>query len=403
MPYTILPRSANRLQRAWVGPMVLLLALGCSEDAETPLAPEAPAAAVTATQVLEFRQVSGGNDHTCGVTTAGKAYCWGRNFSGELGNGSTDNSSVPVPVAGGLTFRQVSAGGDHTCAITTANVAYCWGAGGILGDGSTTRSLTPVRVKGQLRFRQLDAGVSRTCAVSDPDRRAYCWGNNTFGSLGDGSTVVSRLVPTPVAGGLRFRQVSTGFLHGCGVTTADKAFCWGSDRFGQIGNGADLTNTNVPKTVAGTRLFRQVDTGWDHTCAITPAGKAFCWGEGSTGQVGDGKRLDRFTPKAVAGDFVFDRVTTGNFHTCGETPENRVRCWGNNVLGQLGDGTTTSRLVSVQLTGVLRFTQVNGGGFHTCGVSSGAAYCWGDNQFGTVGNGSTGGFSTDPTPVAGPS
>jgi alpha-tubulin suppressor-like RCC1 family protein len=386
----------------------LMLVLACGEEPE-PTAPETPisASATAAAATLSFRQVSAGEDHSCGVTTDGKAYCWGRNFSGQLGTGSSDeqNRATPVAVAGGLIFRVISAGYDHTCALTPVNRLYCWGAGGIVGDGTTTRRFAPVPVGGSLRFRQVDAGVSHTCAVADGDQRAYCWGSNTSGQVGDGSTATSRLIPTPVAGTRRWRQLTAGFGNSCGLTTEGKAFCWGNDRHGEIGDGADISPTRTPKPVAGTHLFRQLDASWEHTCAVSMAGKAFCWGAGGSGQIGDGKTLNRFTPRAVAGGLTFDRVTAGDAHTCGETPTNQVYCWGNNVWGQLGDGTRTSHTTPQTIQGDLRFVQVSAGGFHTCGVaSSEAGYCWGRNAFGTLGNGraATGDFEPVPTAVAAP-
>src|SRR5262245_46374149 len=172
-----------------LAPALVIAALACREDAESPTAP-APGRAldVSPALALSFRQVSAGGSHTCGVTSDDRAYCWGYNNYGQLGVGTDTGqelclslgcSTRPVAVLGGLRFRQVSAGEDYTCGITTDYRAYCWGLnyGGALGDGTTFFRTTPVPVAGHLSFRQVSAGAVHTCAVTT-DNRAYCWGYN---------------------------------------------------------------------------------------------------------------------------------------------------------------------------------------------------------------------------------
>jgi alpha-tubulin suppressor-like RCC1 family protein len=380
---------------------LLIAALGCREDAESPTAPgPAPELAASATQALAFYQVSASASHSCGVTTDNRAYCWG---SGYLGNGTTNRSTAPVAVATTLRFRQVSAARSHTCAVTTDYRAYCWGsnADGSLGDGTETDRTRPVPVAGGLRFRQVDGGDEHTCAVTYPDNRAYCWGYNAEGGLGNGTFQPRiRSTPTAVAGGLRFRQVSAGgglndfegrdpFAgHSCGVTTTDEAFCWGPNTVGQLGIGG-TTGSRVasPTRVAGAHRFRQIEAGSAFTCAVTTTNRAFCWGNGRQGQIGDGTTKLRFSPSAVAGGHSFERITTGEFHTCAETTMNRAYCWGT---GGIGDGTTTRRLTPVAVAGGLFFSQVSAGFWHTCGkTDAGVAYCWGTNSLGQLGDGTT--------------
>jgi alpha-tubulin suppressor-like RCC1 family protein len=151
--------------------------------------PEAgPALASASTTALAFYQVSGGSYHTCGVTTDRHIYCWGRGSEGQRGDGTTTLvSSTAAPVVGTLRFQDVSAGDTHTCGVTTDYRVYCWGFNydGQLGDGTTTGHLEPVLVAGGRRFRQVAAGWGHTCAVTYPDERAYCWGRNVAGALGD--------------------------------------------------------------------------------------------------------------------------------------------------------------------------------------------------------------------------
>jgi alpha-tubulin suppressor-like RCC1 family protein len=386
-------------------PALVVAALGCREDAESPTAPEAtPSHAASATHALAFSQVSaGGSFHNCGVTTDNRAYCWGGNYFGPLGDGTTTDRLTPVAVLGGLRFRQVSMGTVHSCGVTTDNLAYCWGynGDGQLGDGTTTNRLTPVALASGLRFRQVSAGWAHTCGLSYPDNRAYCWGSNFAGRLGDGTTT-DRLTPVAVLGGLQFRQVSAGGDHTCGLTTANAAYCWGFNRYGQLGDSTEVGRRLQPRLVAGARRFRQVDAGTFHTCAVTIANRALCWGRGREGQIGDGKTYLRFWPRAVAGELLFERVSAGEYHTCGETTLNRAYCWGYNSHGEIGDGTTTIRLTPVAVAGGLYFSQVSAGRDHgTCGRTPAAVlYCWGANFYGRIGDGTTTDRHT-PTPVAG--
>jgi len=247
----------------------------------------------------------------------------------------------------------------------------------------------------------VDAGWGTTCGVSYPDRAVYCWGGNSEGQLGDG-TRDDRLTPTRVLGNLTARQVSAGALYTCAVTTDDKAYCWGDDQFGKLGDDDRAEGRTAPVPVAGGLAFKQLAAGTSHTCAVTTAGVAYCWGYGGLGQLGNGKFLNRYTPRAVKTTVHFRRVAPGSGFTCGETPTGKVYCWGDNAYGQVGDGTTTRRLTPVPLAGGLTFAQVGAGGWNACGrTSDGTGYCWGLNDEGQLGDGTAQNRSR-PTRIAAP-
>jgi alpha-tubulin suppressor-like RCC1 family protein len=324
-----------------------------------------------------------------------------------LGDGTTANRLKAVAVAGGHSFTQVSTGWYHTCGVTPDHRAYCWGSNqfGALGDGTTTDHSTPVAVAGGRQFRQVAVGTDFTCGVGYPDNRGYCWGDNTYGQLGNGLTSASpSLTPTAVVGGVYFKQVNAGDVHTCGIsTTTNRAYCWGWNANGRLGDSTTVTRPRPTRVAAGTRQFRQIDAGYAHTCAVTTTDRAFCWGYGQAGQLGIGKTIVSYWPRAVTGGLSFRRVTTGRDHTCGETTGSRAYCWGYNNRGQLGDGTTTTRLTPAPVTGGLFFAQVTAGWSHTCGkTSANVAYCWGDNALGALGDGTSQNYRTKPTPVAGP-
>lgn len=362
---------------------------GC-HDQESPSPVESEPVLATATARLSFFQVSS-NDHACGVTSDGRLYCWGKNDEGAVGDGTTIDRVRPVAVAPSLRFKAVSATFDHTCAVTTDSLVFCWGdnSQGQLGDGTTARRLTPHQVPGTRAYRQVDAGLFYTCAVAAADDHAYCWGWNVTGQLGHGTSEVMNPRPTAVAGGLHFRQVQAGNLHSCGVTTSNVAFCWGYNRFGELGDSTGPGMRLSPVRVAGSHQFVQIDAGTDFTCAVTSSSRVYCWGDGRSGQIGDGTTKLRFWPRAVAGGLTFRRVSTGSTHACGETPSSKVYCWGDNNHGEVGDGTAgTDRLRPVAVLGGLDFGQVSAGAGETCGkTQAGVGYCWGFNQYGQLGDG----------------
>ena len=287
-------------------------------------------------------------------------------------------------------FRNVSAAEDHTCGVTTDFLAYCWGEpmSGQLGIGSPVRQLvtTPTRVAGGLKFRVVAAGFVHSCGLTVPDERAYCWGNNSLGQLGDGTTT-DRDTPVPVAGGRRFRQVTTGGLHTCAVTPSYQGYCWGRDDEGELGDGATRQNRSRPSLVAGGHLFAQISAGAGNTCAVTTTARAFCWGQSP---VGDGSTLARFEPRAVSGSLSFTRVTAGGGQMCGEATGKKAYCWGHNSLGSLGNGQAFGVATKpAAVSGGLLFAQLSAGR-GTCGKTpGGAAYCWGENGDGQLGDGTT--------------
>jgi alpha-tubulin suppressor-like RCC1 family protein len=377
-------------------------------------AEETPAFATAA--ALSFRQVSVGGassfwEHTCGVTTDNRAYCWGFNEGGPLGIGTNEGpqkcndwpcSTRPVAVLGGLRFDHVSAGGHFTCGITTDDRAYCWGdnSNGQLGDGTTTRRFTPVAVAGGRRFHQVRAGLGHTCAITT-DHVAYCWGYNGDGRLGDGTTT-QRLTPVRVAGGRLWRQLSAGEAHTCGVTTASRPYCWGRNSNGKLGDGT-TTRRLSPVLVSGGFLFRQIEAGTEHTCAVRSSDdRAYCWGSNLDGPLGDGTTTPRLKPVAVLATRRWNHVNAGANHTCGVTLGGSGFCWGTNRVGQLGDGTRTRRLRPTALGVALTLTQVSTANGASCGVATNQRiYCWGDNFAGQLGDG-TETTRLLPTPVAGP-
>ena len=359
---------------------------------------------VTVSAAFNVTDFATGSSHTCGLSN-GKAYCWGWNVNGQLGDGTTTDRLTPTPVAGGLTFSMLAAAGIHTCGLTTSGAAYCWGANdyGVLGDGTTTSRSTPTPVSGGLTFTSLSAGEEDVCGLTTGGA-AYCWGNNDYGQVGDGTIFNTRPTPTHVTGGVTFARIEAGGSHTCGLTTTGAALCWGKSSEGEIGDGNTSTNGGqpTPTPVAGGLTYTAMTAGFGHNCAVATSGSTYCWGLNFHGQLGNGSSMNQFTPVQVDGGLAFVSVAAGFNHTCGLTSSGQAYCWGDNESGKLGDGSQTGRFTPTAVVGGLRFVRLAAGGGHTCGVTTaGEAYCWGENFAGQVGDGSTT-TRLVPTPVLNP-
>jgi hypothetical protein len=202
------------------------------------------------------------------VHEAGRSYSLVAFSGGLLRARSTGFDVLLGPVA-------VSSGASHVCAVTDRGAAYCWGndSAGKLGDGTTTDRLVPTPVTGGLKFTDIGAsGGDHTCALTT-DGVTYCWGSNGVGQMGAGS-ISDQDTPTQVSGGLTFTQLSVGGLHNCALTAGGAAYCWGSNSNGQIGNGAATTVIDTPTMVSGGLTFVALSAGYEHTCGLTAAGAA---------------------------------------------------------------------------------------------------------------------------------
>jgi alpha-tubulin suppressor-like RCC1 family protein len=286
---------------------------------------------------LKFTRLSTGTFHTCGVTRTGAAYCWGDNLDGQLGVGTSAPRSVTVPMAvlGGVTFTDIAVSqAHHTCGLATGGLAYCWGPNysGQLGDGTTSPRSSPAAVKGGLLFTKLTAGWEHTCGLTATGA-AYCWG---FG-LG--------ALPTAVVGGRSFSTITAGRGFTCGLTTNDTGYCWGDNFFGQLGIGTATIAEPAPVEIAGGLRFGSLAAGEWHTCGLTNSGAAYCWGR-DQGFLGLGTvSSQQNVPAAVAGGNKFKSLSAGDVHTCGVTGSGVAFCWGSNHVGQVGDGTSNNALV----------------------------------------------------------
>jgi alpha-tubulin suppressor-like RCC1 family protein len=371
---------------------------------------------------VTLTQISAGNGYTCALSSGGAAYCWGANQYGELGiNSSMAASDVPVAVStagalAGKTISQISAGEYHACAVASS-AAYCWGWNywGMLGNNSTVNSTAPVAVYtgGALSGKSVTsiaAGYAHTCAVASG--AAYCWGANGAGQLGNtgGNSLVPVAVSTSgVLSGVTVSAVTSGWEHSCVLSSTNVAYCWGHGSSGELGNNLG-TNSNVPVAVytAGALsglTVTQIDAGYADTCVIASNNLGYCWGHGGAGELGNNSSSQQNAPSAVYASTLLSgktlsQISAGQYHTCAVDSSGGTYCWGTDTGGQLGDPATgVTNYIPIPVLAP-QSTTVTGGYSHSCEINpNGAAYCWGDQTNGGLGNNATA-SANKQTPVA---
>ncbi len=308
-----------------------------------------------------------------------------------------------VPVTLHPPLVRISAGSLRTCVATATGTAYCWGNVAF----EPPAMFDSVLVLPGVRFKAISAGLYHVCGIAFSGA-GYCLGSNGMGQLGNGTTTGSEETPVPVQGGLVFSTISAGGWHSCGLTPEGNAYCWGAGREGRLGNGAG-SDSPSPVPVAGGLQFKALSTGLRNTCGIANDGAAYCWGGilGSGLERGGTDPPDAFVPLRLGGKLTFSAISVGADFGCGLGVDSAAYCWGVNEDGELGNGSnkdsiTDHELLAVRVAGGHAFASLSAGlGRHACGLSAtGEAHCWGWNEDGELGNG-TKASSNVPVAVAG--
>lgn len=335
---------------------------------------------------VTYQSVASGGRHSCAIGINRRIYCWGADNDNQLGVvPSVLERPAPTGIAAGAVFSFLAAGDAHTCATGADRLMRCWGNNdhGQLGLGSQGGTGFPMGLVAPFDFFEVAAGGNHTCA-STINQTVVCWGANASGELGLGDTVTTP-TPTPVGGGLVFPGgVAAGDAHTCATTANGRAYCWGRNDFGQLGD-SQTTRHTLPDSVHSF-MFDVLAAGGDHTCGVRSE-LTLCWGANDRGQSGTGLPDSAvLVPTFVAGSLNLVAVTAGSAFTCGVTETGDAYCWGANDRGQLGDSTRTDRPAPTLVKGGLHFQSLSAGDQHVCGVTvEGLIYCWGDGTSGQLG------------------
>lgn len=417
-------RSLNGA-KCWGDSSFNQLTTGSFEDSATPVTVKKE----VANKVSFLTGLGSGARHACSVTNDKRVKCWGNNAHGQLGDETTTNSADGVQVRSptGSEFVsnivQVVAGENHSCALSTVGGVRCWGdnGGGQLGTGdkvdrlTPTPTLAPVGTSGDLLgASQIAANYFTTCALLE-SKEVACWGFNRNGQLGSGSGTVDDVRPVYVqfegSNLSSIKSISAGTRHVCAVSETGNAYCWGDNRFSQIGDGTSTLRDTAVAVVdeAGTGLLTGVEeiaAGHIHTCARLTSGEARCWG--FRFQLGTGSSVSSATPVAVRNSDDTANLTgvtsiqTRYSSTCALTSPGDVMCWGINGSGQLGDDSTSTRLLPVPVMGedgigtLSNVSTITVGDEFACALDSvDDFFCWGANSSGQL---TTGDFVSSSTP-----
>ncbi len=341
----------------------------------------------TAHGIYHPATLTAGDGHTCALDEEGWAWCWGRGLEGQLGNGDTNDRTIPTPVNSDVRFATLTAYGTHTCGLSTENTVYCWGGNrwGQIGDGSTTDAAHPRLVPLPGPAASIDTGYFHTCALL-MNGLAYCWGYNFGGALGIGVEGGSHLSPVLVIGSHDWAKIETGYLQSCGLTTAGKAYCWGPNVYGANGVGVRGGEWPAPAPVVGNHTFTDLVAGGGtchgETCGVTTDGQVLCWGKNYQRQSGPISDISWVEPTPIQGDPGWVEVVVGPAMVCGFTASGELTC-----LGDPTDGILPHTESPIPLTTEVEVASVAPGQTHVCVLDTrGEAYCWGSNHYGQLGS-----------------
>lgn len=333
-------------------------ALGIGRFVDKPVPVQISTAAWTA--------VEAGED-TCAIRSDGSLWCWGG-----------DEEDHPTQVGSATTWTQLSSFGKHTCGLQSSGGLWCWGSNGHgqLGDGTTTSTTLPVRV-GTATWTSVGAGSHHTCGIQT-DGSFWCWGSNARFVLGT-ETVASSSSPLRVGLDSDWVSVTAGYEHTCGTRSNGTAWCWGSNSSYQLGVGSLPSGSSTPLRVGTYNTWSRILAGQYHTCGLHSDGRLGCWGSnGGTGPIG-------MQPDVLLGG-TWSSFTVGTQCTCALRTDGTRWCWG---AGAFGDGFTTSQAADpMQIGTSTDWAQVSAGYGHACALRAGnTLWCWGVNLYGAVGAG----------------
>jgi alpha-tubulin suppressor-like RCC1 family protein len=360
---------------------------------------------VTVVGLSDLTLIAAGYRSSCGRRENGEVYCWGNGSYAPLGDGSDTDTPVPIPIPDLNGATSISLDSDNACATRPSGRVACWGsnnASGQIGDGTTEPSWVPVDVVGIDDAVNVQIRARHACARRRNGEVA-CWGHNYYGALGDG-TLVNSPVPVSVLGLSAAIGLGNGPDHACAFDASGQLVCWGLASAGQLGNGR-TSIAATPVGVDSSAAFDAVSVGPLYACGTHRDGTAACWGDlVHLGLPPTERELPK--PVDVPGLDGVTALETGTYNVCALRGTGELWCWGANSYGQLGSGTMTNQpydlAAPARVPGLEDIVSVSPGGNHVCAVhATGEVLCWGNNSHGQLGTSPMGGAIASPTPVAG--
>ncbi|MGE0789789.1 MAG: RCC1 domain-containing protein [Sandaracinaceae bacterium] len=339
--------------------------------------------------------IASSGSHVCRLDL-GALFCWGNNASGQLGDGTRNNSLVPLRIGQRSDFVDVGIGEGFSCALDRAGTLACWGenARGQLGQGDVVDRLDITPVPGG-PWDRFDAGQEHVCAI-DSSGALYCWGNNYEGQIGLGDPFGSDdiAVPTEVTPGERYLDVAAGDGHSCAIRIDGAVYCWGRNTQAQLGLGMGSGAQIRAPTLVDPGPYARIDVTQHHGCAIRADGALFCWGEDTHGELGQGLAVGSdmvfHVPTQVGTRTDYEDVSVHWFNTCAISTSGELSCCGRGIEGQLGQGDINPSGVLLTVPYATPFDRAAVGRFHVCAQSGDTgAICWGANADGQLGAGDT--------------
>jgi alpha-tubulin suppressor-like RCC1 family protein len=334
--------------------------------------------------------------YSLSLENEGFSYAWGSGGSGRLGDNTIVSKSSPVSVVGGFTdWCQVSTSDTFTIGVRANGTSWSWGVGtcGRLGDGTTVNKSSPVSVVGGFtNWCQASAGTIHGLGVRQ-NGTAWGWGGNTYGRLGD-DTTVDKSSPVSVVGGFtNWCRVSAGSTHSAGLRSNGTLWAWGGAGVGQLGDNTTVNKSSPVSVVGGFTDWCQVSVGASFKLGVRTNGTVWGWGFNNVGQLGDNTVAAKSSPVSVRGGFTdWCQVSAGESHSLGVRRSGSAWAWGSSACGALGDGTTVSKSSPVLVVGGFTdWCQVSAAArYISLGVrTNGTAWAWGNGAYGILGDGTT--------------
>lgn len=323
----------------------------------------------------------------------------------QAGCGRTENSFrcwgygvYPPPTAPLNTMQVIRSNsyGSSYCGVDNTRTVSCWG--GIVDV------VYPIP---GVQFSDVVVGDRHRCALATSGT-VYCWGDSQLSGLSDADTSIHNCSsdpinpyycvsnPTPIASSERFTAIAAGSYHTCALATGGQVFCWGAGSSGQLGRGPDVDFSQLPAAIESTQRFRKLAAALERSCGINTSNELMCWGTGYAGSFGDGEAsTSHFEPVMIAmpGGVAVKAIGLGSGASCSLGASGLAYCWGG---GAAGIGTGTGNSTPLPVLGRLEYTSIAAGEDFACGIASDGAWCWGDNGYGQLGNG---GSTASPIPV----